>query len=64
MEVLFVKPRDFRISVIEINVEEIRKKLQKTENARPSIRRAQENEAPKLHTVLLKVKIQKELKKS
>ncbi len=29
MDVLFVKPRDFRISVLEKNVEEIRKEIQK-----------------------------------
>ena len=32
MDILFVKPRDFRISVLEKNVEEIRKELQKQEN--------------------------------
>lgn len=31
MDVLFVKPRDFRISVLENNVEEIRKELQKNQ---------------------------------
>ncbi len=31
MDVLFVKPRDFRISVLEKNVEEIRKELQRNE---------------------------------
>lgn len=34
MDVLFVKPRDFRISVLENNVEEIRKQLQKNEPER------------------------------
>lgn len=34
MDVLFVKPRDFRISVLENNVEEIRKQLQKNESER------------------------------
>lgn len=32
MDILFVKPRDFRISVLEKNVEEIRKELQKQES--------------------------------
>jgi hypothetical protein len=32
MDVLFVKPRDFRISVLENNVDEIRKQLQKNES--------------------------------
>lgn len=36
MDVLFVKPRDFRISVLENNVEEIRKQLQKNESERVS----------------------------
>lgn len=36
MDVLFVKPRDFRISVLENNVEEIRKQLQKNEPERVS----------------------------
>ena len=31
MDVLFVKPRDFRIAVLEKNVEEIRKQLQRNE---------------------------------
>jgi len=31
MDVLYVKPRDFRISVLENNIEEIRKKIQQTE---------------------------------
>lgn len=31
MDVLFVKPRDFRIAVLENNVEEIRKQLQRNE---------------------------------
>ncbi|MDO6746083.1 hypothetical protein [Gilvimarinus sp. 1_MG-2023] len=37
MDVLFVKPRDFRISVLENNVEEIRKELQKNESERVSV---------------------------
>ncbi|MBN7798772.1 hypothetical protein [Parahaliea mediterranea] len=40
MDVLFVKPRDFRIAVLENNVEEIRKQLQRSEpervNANPT----------------------------
>lgn len=37
MDMLFVKPRDFRISVLEKNVEEIRKELQKNEINQPDI---------------------------
>lgn len=44
MDVLFVKPRDFRISVLERNVEEIRKELQKNESARKSNSRVNEND--------------------
>ncbi|TBW47472.1 hypothetical protein EZI54_22705 [Marinobacter halodurans] len=36
MDVLFVKPRDFRIAVLENNVEEIRKQLQRNEPERVS----------------------------
>lgn len=35
-EVLFVKPRDFRIAVLEKNVEEIRKELQRTPQSNTS----------------------------
>jgi hypothetical protein len=33
MDILFIKPRDFRISVLEKNVDEIRKEIQKQESA-------------------------------
>jgi hypothetical protein len=37
MDMLFVKPRDFRISVLEKNVEEIRKEIQKGQIQPPAV---------------------------